>query len=340
MSNSTISPEHAPLTFQQKPEETQRLINEALTILDSLGIPFSGLTPRRRERIALVFLAVGDVQSLSQWSKLKSQGDGRSLRSRDIIHYLNEFLGEAISSGSYDDIRRKDLNLLLDAGIVVPTNPTAARNDSTRGYAIHDQFAIIIRSFQTSAWQEQLDSLLRPHHLAEKLTSKKDIFQTTVQLPKGMVLRFSPGEHNLLQKAVIEQFLPRFGHKAEVLYVGDAAKKLLHVNQAQLQELQFFDLSHGELPDVIAYSHDKNWLFLIEAVFSSGPISPSRRLRLENLTRQCTALIVYVTVFSNRATFRKFIAEIAWETEVWIAEEPDHLIHFDGEKFLGPYAKS
>lgn len=340
MPDSTILPDEAPYSFKQKPEAMQRLINEALTILDNLGIPLMGLTARRRERIALVFLAVGDVHNLGQWFQLKGQGNNRSLRSRDIIRYVNEFLGETISSGSYDDIRRKDLRLLLDAGVVIATNPTAARNDSTRGYAIDDHFALVIRSFQTPAWQEQLDSLLQPQRLADKLARKREIPQTAVQLPEGVIVAFSPGEHNVLQKAIIDQFLPRFGHEAEVLYVGDAAQKLLYVNNSRLRELRFFDLSQGELPDVIAYSSSRNWLFLIEAVYSSGPITPSRRLRLESLTQQCTASIIYITAFPNRATFRKFIAEIAWETEVWIAEEPDHLIHFDGEKFLGPYAKS
>ena len=144
-------------------------------------------------------------------------------------------------------------------------------------------------------------------------------------------------EHNLLQKAVIEQFLTRYGHGAEVLYVGDAAKKFLVRNEKKLQELKFFELEHGELPDIIAYSENKNWLYLIEAVHSFGPISPIRLLELQRLTKGCTAEIIYVTAFLDRDTFRKFTPEIAWETEVWIADAPDHLVHFDGEKFLGPY---
>jgi adenine-specific DNA-methyltransferase len=44
-----------------------------------------------------------------------------------------------------------------------------------------------------------------------------------------------------------------------------------------------------------------------------------------------------VTAFPDRVTFRKFAKDIAWETEVWIADNPDHMIHFNGDKFLGPY---
>jgi len=122
--------------------------------------------------------------------------------------------------------------------------------------------------------------------------------------------------------------------------VGDTADKFLCIEKAKLKALNFFELAHGELPDVVAYSKAKNWLYLIEAVHSSGPISPLRLLELQQLTVNCTADIVFVTAFLNRETFRKFAPDIAWETEVWIAANPDHLIHFDGERFLGPYKKS
>jgi type II restriction enzyme len=150
-------------------------------------------------------------------------------------------------------------------------------------------------------------------------------------------LFFGPGEHNELQKFIIEEFLPRFGQGAQVLYVGDTQDKLLFVEEDRLQTLGFFELSHEKLPDVLAYSREKNWLFLIEAVHSANPITELRKRTLEQLTKSCKADIIYVSAFLNRAAFRKFSFEIAWETEVWIAESPDHLIHFNGDKFLGPH---
>jgi hypothetical protein len=38
-----------------------------------------------------------------------------------------------------------------------------------------------------------------------------------------------------------------------------------------------------------------------------------------------------------RAVMTRYLGEIAWETEVWVADAPSHLIHFDGARFLGPY---
>ena len=173
--------------------------------------------------------------------------------------------------------------------------------------------------------------------LRERLSPIRETDIVKVALPDGQSLEFSPGEHNDLQKAIIEEFLPRYGFGAQVLYVGDTTNKFLVCDKAKLEELSFFELTHDELPDVLAYSESKNWMFLIEVVHSSGPISPVRLQDLKHLTRDCPAEIIYVTAFLDRATFRKFAPDIAWETEVWLADSQDHLIHFNGDKFLGPY---
>ena len=158
-----------------------------------------------------------------------------------------------------------------------------------------------------------------------------------VELPSGIEIMFSPGAHNVLQKLIIEAFLPRYGFGAKVLYVGDTADKYLHLDREGLKELKFFEISHDQLPDIVAYSPSKNWLYLIEAVHTSGPVDELRLIKLKELTNECKAELIFVTAFLDKATFRKYAPEIAWETEVWIADNPDHLIHFDGDKFLGPY---
>ncbi len=175
--------------------------------------------------------------------------------------------------------------------------------------------------------------------LEQKLKRQREIKKVSVTLASNKKLEFSNGEHNDLQKAIIEEFLPRYGFDSEVLYVGDSSDKYLHLEKEKLQALNFFELSHDELPDVIAYSESKNWLYLIEAVHTSNPINELRLLQLQKLTQNCKAEIIYVTAFLTRPKFRQFVAEIAWETEVWIADNPDHLVHFNGDKFLGPYEK-
>jgi site-specific DNA-cytosine methylase len=327
-------------TNTQKSAKLVKLFHEALLVLSKLGIPLDGLKPRELEKMAMAFLAVADVKRSADWSKTRVREGKDILKSREIISYLNAHFEEKISMGSYDDIRRKDLKLPVVAGIIIASanKPNAARNDPTRGYSLSPEYVELIRRFGQPDWVEAIEEFMadRPT-LAERLDVARQIEIVPIKLPDGLTIQFSPGEHNLLQKAIIEQFLPRFGFGADVLYVGDTAKKFLVKDEQKLKSLKFFDLEHGELPDIVAYSSKKNWLFLIEAVHSSGPISPVRLSELKRLAKHCAADIIFVTAFLNRDTFRKFAPDIAWETEVWIADAPDHMVHFDGDKFLGPY---
>tara|TARA_B110000114_G_C15073529_1_gene390740 strand:- start:31 stop:1044 length:1014 start_codon:yes stop_codon:yes gene_type:complete len=324
-------------TFKQKSVQIQKLINTTLYILDKFGIP-TDTTPRRLERMAISFLACGDIKKIADFKNVKDINDSYSLKTREVISYVNEHFNENISSGSYDDIRRKDLKLLTVSGIVLHSSPNSATNDSTRGYSVNPLYAELIKTFGNNDWEiTVINKLKGVEPLNQKLKRQRDLLKVNVTLPSGGKIEFSAGEHNDLQKAIIEDFLPRYGYGAEVLYVGDASDKYLHLEKGKLEELNFFEISHEELPDVITYSKEKNWIYLIEAVHSSGPISEIRLLQLQKLTENCTADIVYVTAFLNRPKFRKFMTEIAWETEVWIADNPDHMVHFNGDKFFGPY---
>lgn len=324
-----------------KKRTIERVLNEALSILSALGIPFDGLTQRRLEKMAMVFLAVCDVRNPGSWAKAKDASSGRALTSRQIIEYINAHFQENISSGSYDDIRRKDLKLPTVARIVLKSanDPEASTNNPTRAYALNPEYASIVQAFGTEGWDEDVEAFLTEREtLRDRLDDARPMSMVPVTLPSGVVLQLSRGKHNKLQKAIVEDFLARYGENSRVLYLGDTAKKLLHLDREALKRINFFELAHDELPDVVAYSESKNWLYLVEAVHSSGPISNLRYEQLRALTKSCTAEVIYVTAFLDRETFRKYAPDIAWETEVWIAEEPDHIIHFDGKRFLGPYS--
>jgi len=288
--------------------------------------------------MAIAFLASGDIKKVGDFRKLKDLNSEYALKTRDIITYVNSHFGENISSGSYDDIRRKYMKLLTIAEVILQSSHYSATNDSTRGYSINPTYAELVRNFGSKDWEKLVsDKLKNIEPLRKKLKREREIAKVNVMLPSGRELTFSAGVHNDLQKAIIEDFLPRYGNGAEVLYVGDTSDKYLYLEKEKLEELSFFEIAHQELPDVIAYSKKKNWLYLIEAVHSSGPISELRLIQLQKLTKYCKADIVYVTAFLNRPKFKQFMTEIAWETEVWIADNPDHLVHFNGDKFLGPY---
>jgi hypothetical protein len=326
------------VTKSKKDKPILTMINQALDILNTVGIPFTDLSERKLERMAMVFMAVADVTT--DWSTAKGDEVRRSLGTRDIIEYINNHFGENISSGSYDDIRRQDLRLLVLANLVVNSSskPGAATNDPTRGYTLNPDFKKLILTYGTADWAKNvLHFVSNKPSLAEILSRRRDMEKIPVTLPGGKPIELSLGEHNVLQKAVIEQFLPRFGSDCEVLYIGDTSNKILHIEKEELKNLKFFDLSHDELPDIIAYSKKKNWLYLIEAVHSSGPMSEIRVHELKLLLKDCKAELIFVTAFLSKDVFRKWVSKIAWETEVWIADNADHLIHFNGHKFLGAY---
>ena len=327
------------MTISIKIDIVAQLVEESLVILHSFGIPLEGLTKRRKEKMAKVFLAVAGINTLNSWTNTKCNDTGYRLTSRQIIKFLNENLDERIADSSYDDIRRKDLVLPVTAGIILKSsiNPDANTNDGQRANAINPEAAKCIRQFGTPEWTIALDNyMLNRQNLAEQFKRERNLARISVTINQNQ-FSFSPGQHNELQKKIITDFLPRFGNGSEVLYVGDTENKYLCLDEARLNQLNFFEIAHDQLPDVIAYSLTKNWLFLIEAVDSANPISELRLHTLEKMAEKCTADLVYVTAFLNRDGFRKHVKDIAWETEVWIADAPDHLIHFNGDKFLGPY---
>jgi type II restriction enzyme len=321
-----------------KDQNIVKLINEALEILESVGIPVNEKSLRGQVKMAMSFLAVAGVTK--NWKQAKSLKDSREMKTREIISFINEHFEEKISPGSYDDIRRKDLKLLMLAELIVNSgkNPKAATNDPSRGYSLETEFRELIIHFNTQEWPIKLKIFNKNKPALNELLERKRLIQKIpVTLSVNKVIQLSKGSHNELQREIVEEFLPRFAQGCEVLYIGDTSNKILHIDEIKLTSLGFFTLRHDELPDIVAYTSEKNWLYLIEAVHSSGPINEIRKLELKKLLGSCTAEIIFVTAFISRKEYVKWASQIAWETEVWLADNPDHMIHFNGNKFMGPY---
>jgi len=171
--------------------------------------------------------------------------------------------------------------------------------------------------------------------LVELYASKKEMTKMPVCI-NGEELMFSTGKHNELQKAIIEEFAPRFAPYSACLYVGDTAEKSLYKNSEVLQRLGFSITLHDKMPDIVLYRQEKEWLYFIEAVTSVGAIDAKRIIEIEAMTKQVKAGKIYVTAFLDFKTFKTFSESLAWETEVWIADIPNHMIHMNGDKFMGP----
>lgn len=323
---------------KSKSPAVQKLINEAIEIISAVGIPIDKETNRRQERMAMAFLAVAGVSK--NWKTSKSLKDGRKITTREIIDFMNEFLEEKLSRGSYDDIRDEELKKFVLADLIINSgdNPSAKRNDPTRGYSLENDFKELVKTFGTSRWKDELSKFIQHKgQIADLFDKPRSIERLPVHLSKEETILLSKSYHDTLQKSIIENFLAYFGHEADLLYVGDASNRVILHKKTTLDKLNFFSIGSGKLPDIIAYSETKNWLFLIEAVTSSGPMTDDRVIELQKLMPNCTADIIFVTAFLTKQDFKKHAAHIGWETEVWIADNPKHLIHFNGHKFLGPF---
>lgn len=322
--------------IESTPRSVAKLVFNMLDILNAVGIPVQN-TDRKLERMAKACLAVGKIKR--SFSETLSAEDASYSRSRDIISYENSHYGEKIADSSYDDIRRQDLKLLVEAGVVINSSSQEeqATNNPSRGYALNPEFAKLIKQYKTATWESALEEYnSKTIKLMEELERRRDLAKVPVTLPGGKTINLSYGEHNNLQKAIIEEFLPLFGFGAEVLYVGDTSNKFLHLDKDALESINFFPLEHEELPDVVAYSREKNLLYLIEAYHSTGEWSEVRVRKVKRKLEEskCSAIVVFFTAFENKNVFKQKAKDIAWETEVWIADNPEHLVHFNGFKFL------
>lgn len=307
-------------------------ITEAAAILASLGLPKA----QQNERSALTLLALATIKPNTPWKDARAE----LLRTVDIMGFIRDIHGKDYAANSRETFRRQTLHQFEQARIVDrnPDDPTRPTNSGKNAYRLTDDALQAIRRFGGKEFQAAAEAFLASHgSLATAYQKQRETHQVPLKLPDGKVVHLSPGDHNVLQVAIVEQFGPRFAPGAEVLYVGDTARKHVVLEAKALQELKVPITEHDKLPDVILYWREKNWLFLIEAVTSHGPVSPKRHAELEKTLAGCYAERVYVTAFLNTSDFKKYVSDIAWETEVWIEDKPDHMVHFNGPKFLGPY---
>ena len=179
-------------------------------------------------------------------------------------------------------------------------------------------------------------SLSVPRHNRYARERKQN--QVSVRIAPGKQITLSPGEHSQLIRAIVEDFGSRFVPGAELIYVGDTGEKWGYFDAALLATLGVSIEAHGKMPDVVLHCPKRNWLILVESVTNHGPVDGKRHAELARLFAGSKSGLVYVTAFRNRSIMGRYLGEIAWETEVWVADAPSHLIHFNGERFLGPHS--
>lgn len=306
-------------------------IEQAQEILEAIGLP----SAQQNEISALTLLALAQLSERSAWKDTANP----MLRVHDILIEIKQRYGREYAENSRETIRRRVLHQFEQAGVVVRNvdDPTRPTNSGLTNYMLSESALDLVRAFGGSKWKAKVKSFIEGQgRLLDVYQKAREQTKIPLQVAEGKTYKLSPGKHNELEVAIVEEFGPRFAPGAKLIYLGDTAKKTLIFAEALFAKLGISVSEHGKFPDVILYDSKKKWLFLIEAVTTHGPVSPKRHVELEKLFEKCKAGKIYVTAFLDFATYKKYANDIAWETEVWIAEMPSHMIHLNGDKFLGP----
>lgn len=313
--------------------ESKKKIEGALEILSSIGVPRG----QKNERSALTLLALLDLGPSSSWSDAKAP----SRRISEMMDFFSQHYGVTYAPNTRETVRRYTVHQFQQLGIVVANPDTRNRppNSPYYCYQVTDQFLALARAYSSEEWNNELYKYLKIagvqlHTLEPR---QREMPLIPVRLPDGTMVPLTAGGQNELIKQIVEEFCPRFTPGGTVAYLGDAGGKISSEQVNYFKSLGISLDEHGKIPDVIVYIPDKNWLVLIEAVTSHGPIDKKRHNELTDIFGTANADLLFVTAFASRRAMKKYLSELAWETEVWVADSPDHLIHFDGERFLGPY---
>ena len=301
-------------------------IEETREFLQTIGMPKA----QQADICCYVILAMAGVKPDMSWSEATNEW----IRIHDIIQFVNAFYGMSYAENSRETFRKQALHRFRTAALI-EDNGTATNSPNYR-YRLTEETVQILRTMGTPKWGESIKRFLCYHEkLIDLYASKKKMTMMPVNI-NGESFKFSTGKHNELQKAIIEEFAPRFAPNSECLYVGDTIEKDLVKNVEKLKKLGFEITLHDKMPDVVLYREDKDWIYFVESVTSVGPMDPKRILEIEEMTKDVTAGKIFVTAFLDFKTYKKFAEELAWETEVWIAEMPEHMIHLNGDRFMGP----
>ena len=301
-------------------------IEETREFLNCIGMPKA----QQADICCYVILAMAGIKPDMQWKEATNEW----IRIHDIIQFANSYYGTTYAENSRETFRKQALHHFRTAALVEDNGK--ATNSPNYRYRLTEETLQMLRVRDTIEWQPSLRRFLHYHQsLIEMYASKKKMSMMPVKI-NGQDFSFSPGKHNELQKAIIEEFAPRFAPNSECLYVGDTIEKDLVKNVEKLTELGFEITLHDKMPDVVLYREDKDWLYFVESVTSVGPMDPKRILEITEMTKDVTAGKIFVTAFLDFKTYKRFSEDLAWETEVWIAEMPEHMIHLNGDKFLGP----
>jgi hypothetical protein len=316
-------------------DKKKKRIKEALNILEILGMPHEQIN----DRTAICLLALLDLPESKKWSEATAP----MLGIRDILDFARQKLSVNYAENTRESVRKYSVKQLVAAGVVLhnPDKLDRSVNSSNNCYQIEKSALALFQSYGSNKFKKLFKNYEKDKpSLVKKFAKKRDMQRVPIKIKPGVDIKLSSGNHSDLIRSIIEEFAPRFIPGGELVYIGDTGAKWGYFDKPLLNQLGVEVGHHGKMPDLVIYYREKNWLVLVEAVTSSGPVDSLRHSELAELFKNSSAGLVYVTAFPNRnEIMRKYLSVVAWETEVWCASDPTHLIHFNGSRFLGPYTE-
>ena len=268
---------------------------------------------RTNERSALVLLALLQLGPGDDWSNAANP----MLGTRAIMDWISEQFDVQYAPNTRETVRRFTLHQFADALLVEqnPDQPDRPVNSPRWCYQVHANALKVIRAFGTPEYATLLfDHLIAVPGLKAQYDAAREMHRIPVNLPNGQPLpALSPGGQNVLIKQMVEDFCGDDTPGGEVLYVGDADAKWAVFEEAALADLGVTVDQHGKMPDLVVYLPAKNWLVLLEAASSHGPVDAKRRRELKRVVPALDSRMVYVSCFPSQVQMRKYLAEIAWE---------------------------
>lgn len=312
--------------------QVEKRIVETIDILGQFGLPRAQIN----ERTAYCLLALLNITPDKAWGEAGSPLVGIT----PMMDFAREYYGKDYAPNTRETFRRFSMHQMVQAGIALynPDMPDRPTNSPKAVYQISPAALDVIKAYGSRDWTGKLSafksmaSTLTAQYAKERLMD-----MVKVKIRKDLQVSLSPGKHNELIRAIIEDMAPRFIPGSTLVYIGDTGEKWGFFDDALSARLGFSVEVHGKMPDLILWQEEKNWLVLIESVTSHGPVDSKRYIELSELFTSVHADKVFISAFPDKRTFARFAPDVAWETEVWVADNPTHMVHFNGDKFIGPY---
>ncbi|WP_280149093.1 BsuBI/PstI family type II restriction endonuclease [Bacillus safensis] len=307
-------------------------ISSVKNILTEVGFPQKNIT----DITAICILALYDTKPRKKLIKdytYLAQG----ARIRDILDFARTDLGRGYAENTRETVRKHSLKYLVDSGMVIQNadDPNRVTNSGLNNYILSDSFKKLLDAYllDKDSFEELkgefVDNVTIERRNNINKLKKKPIIISLASSKEELVL--SPGDHNIIEKFIVEDIFPKISPNSQFVYIGDTRLKNLYINHDICQAIGLKIDVHTKIPDVIGYDDTTKTILLFEAVASSGPIDELRKKELLEIFHHWPHNIIFGTTFLTQKLFQSFSTSIASGTTAYIIESRKQITYQDYE---------